>query len=214
MTALEAAIRGGRGPTQDESASSRATFRREGEYWTIRFEGDPFRVRDTKGMRYLARLLAEAGRELHALDLAGADQTGGNGARPEAGEMGSDAFGDIGPVLDAEARAAYQGRLAELREERDGATAWNDQERAARADAEIDALTRQLAAAVGLGGRERLASSPAERARLSVTRAIRGALARIEEQSPDLGGHFNATIRTGTFCSYVPDPRSPVRWEL
>ena len=217
MTALEAAIGDGRMAAPDEPAapaSSRAAFRREGEYWTIQFEGDPFRIRDTKGMRYLARLLAEPGRELHALDLARADQADGNGARPEAGELGSDAFGDAGPVLDAEARSAYRGRLAELREQRDEATAWNDPERAARADAEIDELTRQLAAAVGLGGRERLASSPAERARLSVTRAIRGALARIEEQRPDLGSHFNATIRTGTFCSYVPDPRLRVQWEL
>ena len=45
--------------------------------------------------------------------------------------------------------------------------------------------------------------------RVSVTRAIRAALARIAEQSPTLGSHFDATIRTGTYCSYHPDPRAP-----
>ena len=120
----------------------------------------------------------------------------------------------MGPVLDPEARAAYAQRLTELREDLDQASAWNDPERAARAATEIDALTHQLAAAVGLGGRERVTSSPAERARLSVTRAIRAALSRIGEQSPALGSHLDATIRTGTFCSYLPDPRVPISWEL
>ena len=129
-------------------------------------------------------------------------------------ELTTDPFADAGPVIDHEAREDYRRRLTELREEFDEATAWNDPERAARATSEIDALTHELAAAVGLGGRERVASSPAERARLSVTRAIRSALARIGEQSPALGSHLDATIRTGTFCSYLPDPRAPIGWEL
>jgi tetratricopeptide (TPR) repeat protein len=217
MIALEAAIGNGRErvPVQPaERPASRAMFRREGEYWTIRFDGDPFRIRDMKGMRHLARLLAEPGRELHALDLAGAARPGGVTKDGVADELTADPFVDAGPILDAAAREAYRARLAELRQELDEATTWNDPERAARAGAEIEALTHQLAAAVGLGGRERLVSSPAERARISVTRAIRAALARIGEQSPLLGGHLDATIRTGTFCSYAPDPRVPITWEL
>ncbi len=216
MTALEAAIGGGHEPVagEPERPSSRATFRREGEYWTVQFDGDPFRIRDMKGMRHLARLLAEPGRELHALDLAGAARPGGMTTSTTTDELSADPFADAGPVLDPEARAAYAQRLAELREELDQATSWNDPERAARASSEIDALTHELAAAVGLGGRERVASSSAERARLSVTRAIRAAVSRIGEQSPALGSHLDATVRTGTFCSYVPDPRVPITWEL
>lgn len=217
MTALEAAIVSDHEPAHDERAerpSSRATFRREGEYWTIRFDGDPFRIRDMKGMRHLARLLAEPGRELHALDLAGRARPDSMTKRPAVDDLTADPFVDAGPVLDAEAREAYRARLAELREEVDQASSWNDPERAARAASEIDALTHQLAAAVGLGGRERLASSPAERARISVTRAIRAAMSRIGEQSPALGSHLDATIRTGTYCSYVPDPRASISWEL
>ena len=47
-----------------------------------------------------------------------------------------------------------------------------------------------------------------------MTRAIRAAVSRIGEQSPALGSHLDATVRTGTFCSYVPDPRVPMTWEL
>jgi hypothetical protein len=67
---------------------------------------------------------------------------------------------------------------------------------------------------VGLGGRDRRAASSAERARVNVTRAIRAALGRIAEHSPALGRHLEATVRTGTFCSYVPDPRLPLTWQL
>ena len=73
-------------------------------------------------------------------------------------------------------------------------------------------LTGQLAAAVGLGGRDRPAGSAAERARVNITRAIRAALARIRAHSPALAGHLDVTIHTGTFCSYTPDPRAPITW--
>jgi hypothetical protein len=50
--------------------------------------------------------------------------------------------------------------------------------------------------------------SAAERARASVTRAIRHAMARIRAHHPALGEHLDRTIRTGTYCAYLPDPRA------
>ncbi len=54
----------------DAVLTETATFRREGEYWSIEFERDEFRVRDSRGMRHLARLLQAPGHEVHALELA------------------------------------------------------------------------------------------------------------------------------------------------
>ena len=48
-------------------------FRREGDYWSVVFEGRTVRVRDLKGIRYLARLLADPDREFHVLDLVAAE---------------------------------------------------------------------------------------------------------------------------------------------
>lgn len=181
-----------------------ALFKREGEMWTVAFEGSAFRLRDTKGLHYIAALLREPGRERHALDLAALDGSGGTAL----------AAGDAGPVLDAEAKAQYRARLDDLAEEIRDAERQNDRERASRAEEERETLIEQLAGAVGLGGRDRRAASDAERARVNVTRAIRAVLDRISEHSPALGEHFAATLRTGQFCAYVPDPRSPLRWEL
>ena len=47
----------------------------------------------------------------------------------------------------------------------------------------LNAITEQLAAAVGLGGRDRLAASDAERARSAVTQAIKSAVRRIRQAS-------------------------------
>jgi len=188
-------------------------FLREGEYWTVVYEGDAFRLRDSKGLGYVARLLAKPGRELHALDLIGGG-SGGAGPRPsrqDAAALRPDA-GDAGAVLDEEAKRAYRERLAEIDAEIDEAGAWGDPERSARAEEEREALLQQLAGAVGLGGRDRKAVSVAERARVNVTRAIRSALGRISEVSPALGKHLEATLRTGMFCSYTPDPRSEASW--
>jgi hypothetical protein len=87
-------------------------------------------------------------------------------------------------------------------------------ERATAARVDIDALTQQLAAAVGLSGRDRVAGSSTERARVSVTKAIRSAIRRIAEREPALGDHLARHIRTGTYCAYASDPIQPITWRL
>ena len=79
---------------------------------------------------------------------------------------------------------------------------------------EIDALAGELSRAIGFGGRDRRAASPVERARVSATRAIRAAVRQIGQNDAALAHHLAVTIKTGTFCSYTPDPRTRVSWML
>ena len=205
-------------PSAERVGASSNIFRREGEYWSVAFEGDSFRLKDSKGLRYLAKLLARPGTEMFALDLVmeGAGQAAPRPGARERAEAGLEVAGpgDAGEMLDATAKAQYKQRLEDLREELEEAESFNDPERAARAKQEIEFLAHELSAAVGLGGRDRKAASDSERARVNVTRAIRAAVDRIAEHSPALGKHFEATIRTGTFCAYTPDPRMPASWRL
>ncbi len=209
----EALAKGDAGPTAPAQFHP-SLFRREGEYWAIAYEGDAFRLKDSKGLRYVARLLAEQGRELHALDLAAGEHPPGAAPRRLDPALVASTPADAGAILDPRAKAEYRHRLAELEDEAEEARALGDTERAARADEERDFLVRELASALGLGGRDRRTASPSERARVSVTRAIRTALARIREHSTILGEHLDRTVHTGTFCSYTPDPRAPVDWRL
>jgi hypothetical protein len=194
-------------------------FRQEGEYWTVVFDGSVVRLKDTKGMRYLARLLAHPGREFQAVDLEAAEAQAApaaplgsraSGGEPELAERPD--LGDAGVLLDATAKAAYQARLAELRAELEEAERFNDPARAAKTRQETEFLVAELARAVGLDGRDRRAASHAERARLNATRAIRAAMANLARANPALGRHLAVTIRTGRYCSYLPDPRAPIAW--
>jgi hypothetical protein len=151
---------------------------------------------------------------LHALELVAGEQAPERAPRRLDPALVASLPADAGEILDTRAKAEYRHRLAELEEEAEEARALGDTERAARADEERDFLVRELARALGLGGRDRRAASPSERARVSVTRAIRAALARIREHSSALGEHLDRTVHTGTFCSYTPDPRAPVDWRL
>lgn len=45
-------------------------FRKEGDYWTISFTGSVFRLRDTMGMHYVSRLVANPGMDFSTQDLA------------------------------------------------------------------------------------------------------------------------------------------------
>ena len=190
-------------------------FVREGDYWTIDYAGEQTRLKDIKGLRYLVQLLKVPGREVHVLDLAAIVEGGHSGAEGRAqaqDELMSDGLGDAGVILDATAKAAYKQRLGDLREELDEALEFNDPERAARAQDEIDALVDQLAGGVGLGGRDRKAASQAEKARVNITKSVRDALKKIDQNHQPLGEHLRMTIRTGAYCAYLPDPRMDISW--
>jgi hypothetical protein len=208
----------GAGATAAVAEASRNLFRREGEYWTVIFDGSVVRLRDAKGLRHLARLLVDPGREFHAVDLEAAERppapaTSGARGRARDGRLAVRADpGDAGVLLDPVAKAAYQARLGELQTDLEEAERCNDPVRAAKAREERDFLVGELARAVGLGGRDRRAGSHAERARLNATRAIRAAMANLARANPPLGRHLAATIRTGRYCSYTPDPRAPIAW--
>jgi non-specific serine/threonine protein kinase len=187
-----------------------ATLRREGDYWTLVYAGITRHLKDMKGLHYLVHLLEHPGQELHVLDLLG--QTT-NPAFDEP-EVGSALRAAGLPLLDATAKASYRRRLAELREDLAEAERHHDAGRAEQSREEIEALSDQLAAAVGLGGRDRSTGSAAERARTTVTHRLRAVIRRIAQHHPGLGDHLAARVRTGTFCSYQPDPERPIVWAV
>lgn len=179
-------------------------WHREGDTWSITFEGTTIRIGSRRGFRYIARLLAEPRRQHHVLDLVADFRTGS-----------AIDVGDAGPHLDESARRAYQRRLADIDDDLAEAERHADAGRIERAQHERELLVRELARAFGTGGQHRPgAGSAVERARVSATRAIRQAIALITERHRALGEHLTSTIKTGTFCSYALDPGSAIVWTV
>src|SRR5437773_10503920 len=109
----------------------KGVFRKEGEYWTVGYGGKSFRLKDTKGLGYIAHLLRHPAVEFHVLDLAGGiagqsdeDETSQStyGLPHGAEDLGKPgiqigSLGDAGEMLEEQAKAAYKSRLSELRAE-------------------------------------------------------------------------------------------------
>lgn len=176
------------------AAQHTGLFHRDGDTWTIGFHAAETHLKDSKGLRDLAVLLAQPGQPVHAIELH-------TGHPPQTG---------ADQMLDDRAKAAYRKRLTELEADIDEAEANNDTHRAEKAHAERDALIAELSAAVGLGGRDRRLGDQHERARKAVTARIRDAITRIERTLPELGDHLQGSVQTGTWCSYTPT--DPVHW--
>jgi hypothetical protein len=162
--------------------AQKGVFRKAAGFWTVGYGESGSRLRDTRGLGYIAHLLRHPHTEFHALDLFG----GIAGQRDEEEESSQaiqgvpDRRGDLekagihisgptdaGEMLDEQAKAAYRGRVSELHEELEEAKRLGRVDRAEQVEEEIDALTRELSRAVGLAGRNRRAASASERARQS-----------------------------------------------
>lgn len=180
------------GPARPGVPEAALALRQDGETWVIDGGDRAIRMRDSKGMRLLARLVAEPGRELHVLDLE-------HGERAEGIDRG-----DAGEILDDEARARYRRRVVELREELAEAEEWSDELRAERAREELSAIEGELSRALGLRGRSRRTAAAAERARVNIQRRLRDAIRRIAAHDEHLGRHLEWAVRTGTYCAYDP----------
>jgi len=163
---------------------------REGELWRVSWGNEVARVKDSRGVQLLAKLVGAPGERVHALALA-AD---GESFVPES---------DAGEALDQKAVAAYRARLSRIDEELAAAEERADAGWVRRHRGERELLVAEIARAVGLGGRLRKAGSATERARVNVTRRLKDAIGRIADASPPIGRHLERVIRTGTYCSYL-----------
>jgi hypothetical protein len=166
------------------------TLVREGEVWTVSWAGQQVRLKHSRALELLALLVESPGREFHVLSL-------GAGDPDEPIDLG-----DAGELLDEDARRAYRGRITELGQELEEASAWADGARRDRLRAELEFLQDELARGVGLAGRPRRAGAALERARSNVQKRLRGLIRKLGAALPALGQHLDREIRTGIHVSY------------
>ncbi len=185
-----------------ESAGERASgsdvvCRREGRAWLVTAGDRRALVPDSVGVRYLTELIARVGVAIPSIELASDHVLVDRGSRDDV-------------VLDADAKAAYRRRIEDLHSEVEDAEACADLERASRARVELDRFVEELARCTGLAGRARFFPRDAERARVSVRKAIARAVRVITEIDHALGREIGARVVTGTTCVFLARaPGSP-----
>jgi flagellar biosynthesis regulator FlbT len=110
--------------------------------------------------------------------------------------------GPGGPVIDAQTRAEYRARLADLAGELEEAEAMADLARVDKLRSEKELLDAELLAVLGVGGKVRSTGSASERARVNVQRRLKDAVARIGELDAAAGAYLEKAVRTGTYCRF------------
>jgi hypothetical protein len=116
--------------------------------WTLGYDGRALRLKDSKGLGYLAHLLRHPSAEFHVLDLVRGFASPRDQDEPDQKARGLPrgdedlekagihvaSLGDAGAMLDEQAKMAYRRWLSELREELEEAKERGNVERPERAE--------------------------------------------------------------------------------
>ena len=179
-----------------ELVRSPFVFRRLGQIWVLKFEGEMKLMQDARGLYYIARLLAEPNRDVWASHLLAS--VAGIDPRVTAGASES--------LVDGPALATYRTQYRELQEELEEARDMNDLGRIASIQSKMDAFAAEIARATGLAGKRR-ERSIVDNVRKSVSMAVARAIDSIRAEHEVLGKHLDGFIASGTIFQYAPDRR-------
>jgi len=174
------------------TAAEEALFRKDGEIWTLSFDGKAAHVADTLGLGYIAELLRKPRVAIEAAQLAGASV--------ESTKLV--ALPGI-PLADDTAIKAVRAELGEKKTELAGLQE-RDWTRKGVLQEEISKLEQYLGEVETHQGQARKVAGTAQRSRTSVTNAINRAIEHISAQHPGLGRHLKESIKTGTSPIYSP----------
>ncbi len=179
-------------------------FRKTGDYWTVRFNGEFTTIKDAIGPSYVAQLLARPHRKIFAPDLLEA----------VTGQVGIGKVGSAGEQTDNQTLDEVKKKYLNIQAELEKAERNNDLAAQERLQRELDSLTDYLKTVKGFNGRTRKASDDADKIRRAMTQAIGRVLDSLgaEGKLPAAAQHLRNAIKTGLFMSY--EPEEELHWSL
>ena len=202
-------------------------FRLEHDYWKVRFRGESYTIKDSKGMTYIAHLISRAydnepeilSQQLYYLvnGFPVAEQ-GSEYERLTAEEQkqrGISYQGQPGPgleVMTPDGRKHAKILLLEYEQKIDEAEGRGDPEEVLSLREEKEQLKEYLANSKGLAGRERKVHDDHEKARQAVEGAIRRTLQSMEKKGNPLAVYLDQHLKKGLYCSFIRDP--DVEWQV
>ena len=152
-------------------------------------------IKDSKGLGDIAKLLAQPEKQIHCSEL-----------------MGTVLDVEGTSVIDGKAMKDYKGKILSLQTYIANAEELGNTAKAEQLREEYEILLEHLSQVTGMSSKIRKTGSSLEKARSAVTWRIRSSIKKIEKVHPKLAKHLSNSIKTGTFCSYVPE--APHRWSL
>lgn len=174
--------------------------------WEVCLNGVNAHVKGSTGAKYLAELAREPGRAIPCIELRSiaAGDIAGVTSPDEHDQSAPSAASNAGDlVCDQEAIDACRSHLDELRAQHEYAEEQGDLETQETIAEEMQACETYLKTAT-FQGKPRGVNTEIEKARKSVTAALRRAITAIEAADPTIGSHLRASVQLGKRCSYTP----------
>ncbi len=195
------------GSTADTSTSEegqcRNRFERKGKVWSVVYGEESVQLPDQLGLRYVAVILANAGRPIAVTELVAVRLP--KAAPRFTEEPDSIPISDGGlhqKRSDPHALREYKNRVSHLDSEIAAAESRNDLGAAERFRDERNQIADHLISEQGLRGKARDFSDDVEKARDSARRAIDRALLSIQGASPKTAAHLRLYIEKGVELIY------------
>jgi hypothetical protein len=156
-------------------------------------------VRGTVGLSYIQILLSRPNEGIRCLDLVSL----ATGKDPSDPRMAALTVTDD-HVLDPTAVRAAEDRLSVIKAEFEEAVRTHNIERQEELDIERKRIESALEGSRGIRGKSRVLSTPEEKARKAVGRAIGRGIEDIRGVWPELASQLDDCVERGACCRYTP----------
>ena len=178
-------------------------FRKNGDYWSIKFNGQRLQpIKNLKGLRYIHLLISNPGKKINVIEMSNII----NGNIDMAPSI--DSYNDR--IMDKRTITALKSKYDLLIKNINAAKSNNQTESVIDQQQEAQFIQNELNKCLNLRKSSRSFNSDKEKARKAVLYCISIAQNRIKGKNPDLWVHLKNSIHTGFICSYMPD--SQISW--
>ncbi len=181
--------------TPRPASVSKGNFIHHGDLWELSYLHTSVMIKDCKGLHDIAQLLERPEEQFHCSELMG---------------VVLEASGSS--MIDDQALKEYKNKIQSLKVGISDAEEMGLYQKADQLKEEYEAMVEHLSQVTGLSHKIRKTSASIEKARAAVTWRIRSSIRKIEKVHPQLAKHLSNSIRTGTYCSYVPE--TPHEWAV
>jgi hypothetical protein len=214
-----------------ESRARENQFIREASTWMIAFDGESCRLKTMIGLDYIAILLASATREFRPLELQRL-VSGSCVAKHQVAHCVEESLAEEelqddpdevhdrsikrsdftrDDLVDGSTMMDLSRKLEKLEEEIGYRTEIGDTKAADDLSRQYSQIERYLKTSRDVHGRSRVFANENEKARQSITGALKRAYNAIQEQAPKTASHLSLQIKTGLIISYLD---SATQWRV
>lgn len=196
-------------------------FRRDGQRWSVVYDGKHISLNDSDGATYIAYMLEHPNTGVPVTVLYEV-------AHPPPRDESVAQCSDMSPeerldlLLDDRSPSdkrdytalfvTYRGALSDLEREYDEVLARKERHKAYELKARIDDLSATMSAEFGLDGQPRQPGDPNKLAYDRVSRAIKAVQTHIVKDHPSLAAHLKNSLHYDTY-TYTYSPEPSLDWE-